>query len=71
MNVKGFLKGLGASREPIATELEWIYYVLAKEFSISLDTINKLPLPYLFGLVKCHTILKKREDKEYKKMKKK
>lgn len=53
------------------SEINLIYYLLAKEFGFSLKDIAELPIPYLYQLLGTHNYIKEFEAKEYKKQQKK
>lgn len=48
------------------TNMEAIYF-LFWEKGISLEEFNKLPLPYIFGILKVSNYKNKEEEKAYKK----
>ena len=63
-----FFKSLTKKSEK-PSDVETIYYVLAKTFGIS--KLQDYPIPYLLSLIKAHTYIKELETKEYKKSKSK
>jgi len=62
-----FLTSLQSKKKVKPSDLDSIYYILAKEFSLLLDKIDLLPIPYLVSLVDSHNYVKKEEEKEIKK----
>ena len=52
------------------TDLEMIYY-LFWEKGIDLNSFNKLPLPYIFSILKVHSYIKEKEKEDTDKIKRK
>jgi len=48
------------------TNLELIYYIFWKQ-GISIELMCKLPIPYIFNIVKTHGYIKEEESKAMKK----
>ena len=64
MNLDSLNQFKDRSNEP--TNLEFIYY-LFWEKGIDLNSINQLPLPYIFSVLKAHNFVKNEEIKAHKK----
>jgi hypothetical protein len=50
--------------------IDIVYYVLAKEFGLSIKDICELPIPYIVSLLSTHHYVKELEEKELSKSQK-
>ena len=66
-----FLSSVSKKDEFKPSDLEMVYYLLAKEFGVTLDRVDKLPIPYLMGLIGSFNYIKSEEDKAHKRATKK
>lgn len=66
-----FLSSISKKKRGLPSSIEVIYFILAREFGITLKDLEELPLPYVIGLLKTHNYTKEQEEKEAKKSYKK
>ena len=59
-----FLSSISKKEENTITDLEFTFYILAKEFGIT--KTEEYPLPYLNGLINTYNYLKELEHKASK-----
>ncbi len=62
-----FLASVTKKEEFKPSDLEMVYYLLAKEFHLPLDKVDTLPIPYLMGLIGSFNYVKTEEEKAHKK----
>jgi len=61
-----FLNSISKKKSFKPSDLEFAYYLLAKEFGITLDKILLYPVPYLIGLISTHNYIKEEDYKAQK-----
>jgi len=60
-----FLNNVSRKKD-LPSNLDTTYYILLKEFKLSLKDIIELPVPYLDGILKTHSYYVKKEQAELK-----
>ena len=66
-DTNNFLSDITKKKSNKPQDIDIVYYVLVKEFGLSLKDIYELPIYYIMGLLSTHHYVKELEEKELKK----
>jgi len=61
-----FLSSISKKKNFEPTNLELVYYILAKDFGITINKVIVLPIPYLLSLINSRNYIVEEENKANK-----